>query len=58
MTAVWDDNACDNSGAYVIELTGWWSEDGKKWYGVESDSDLKRSTILFIGGDLDGTYNK
>lgn len=58
MTAVWDDNACVTSGAYVVEATGWWSEDGKGWYGVESSADLKNSTILFLGGHLDGSYNK
>jgi hypothetical protein len=52
--AIWADDACITSGAYVIEETGWWSEDGSAWYGVESDEAFDSSKIVLIGGPADG----
>ncbi len=52
--AIWADDACITSGAYVIEETGWWSEDGSAWYGVESDDEFNASTIVLVGGPADG----
>jgi hypothetical protein len=58
VTAFWDDEACITCGAYVVESTGWWSEDGKGWHGVESDEEFKSTEIFLIGGPLDGSYSK
>lgn len=52
--AIWADDACITSGAYVIEETGWWSENGSAWYGVESDTEFNASTIVLVGGPADG----
>ena len=52
--AIWADDACITSGAYVIEETGWWSEDGYAWYGVSSDNEFDASTIVLVGGPADG----
>jgi hypothetical protein len=52
--AIWVDDACITSGAYVIEETGWWSEDGSAWYGVESANEFNASTIVLVGGPADG----
>jgi hypothetical protein len=58
LTAFWDDEACITCGAYVVESKGWWSEDGKGWYGADSDEDFKSTQIYMIGGPLDGFYNR
>ena len=52
--AIWSEDACITSGAYIIEETGWWSIDGNGWYGVDSDEVFDASKIVLIGGPADG----
>jgi len=54
LTAIWDDEAGITFGAYVVKSTGWWSEDGDRWYCGDDDSDFDHTTITLVGGPADG----